>query len=62
VPEDHVWTAEELERLRPDERDQVVRAGTVWDLAELPPEFVARARSTGRSLMEELDLIPTDGP
>ncbi len=61
MADDRIWTAEELERLTPDERDRVVKEGLVQDLSELPPEFVARARAKGRALMEERGLIPADG-
>lgn len=59
---DHrTWTAEELEQLSPDERDRIVKAGTVTDLSELPEKFVARAREKGRALLEERGVIASDG-
>ena len=60
MPDDHLWTAEELEQLTPNERDRVVKEGFVTDLSELPPEFVARARAKGRALLEELGVIEPD--
>jgi hypothetical protein len=56
-----VWTPDELERLTPDERDRVVKAGTVDDLADVPPEFLARARAKGRALLEARGVIAVDG-
>jgi hypothetical protein len=61
MPDDHLWTAEELEQLTPNERDRVVKEGMVTDLSELPPEFVERVRAKGRALLEELGIITTDG-
>jgi hypothetical protein len=56
-----VWTAEELERLSPNERDRIVKEGTVSDLSEVPADFLARARTKGRALLEERGVITTDG-
>lgn len=61
MPADHVWTAAELERMTPDERDRIVREGFVNDLSELPPEFVARVREKGQRLLEERGLIAPAG-
>jgi hypothetical protein len=40
-----VWTAAELERLSPAEQDAIFAAGIVRDLADVPPEFLARVRA-----------------
>jgi hypothetical protein len=40
-----VWTAAELEQLSPAEQDAIFAAGIVRDLADVPPEFVARVRA-----------------
>ena len=40
-----VWTAAELERLSPAEQDAIFTAGIVRDLADVPPEFLARVRA-----------------
>ena len=40
-----VITAAEFERLTPAERDAAFEASIVWDLADAPPELVARARA-----------------
>jgi len=61
MADDRVWTAEELERLSPDERDRIVREGTVSDLSQVPADFLARARAKGRALLEERGVITTDG-
>ena len=41
---DRIWTAAELERLTPDERDRVIRDGFITDTAKIPPEIIERAR------------------
>src|SRR5687767_9646474 len=60
MADDHIWTAEELERLTPDERDRVVKASIVADLSKVPPEFLERIRATGRRLLEERGVIPPE--
>jgi hypothetical protein len=61
MDEERIWTAEELEQLSPDDRARVVNEGLVTDLSQVPPEFLARAREVGRSLLEERGVIPTQG-
>ena len=41
---DKIWTAEELEKLTPNERHAVVRAGFETDLSKVSPELLERAR------------------
>ena len=60
MADDHIWTAEELERLTPDERDRVVKASIVTDLSKVPPEILERIRATGRRLLEERGVIPPE--
>ncbi len=36
-------TAEEIERLSPDERNEIIRAGIVTDLSHVPEAFLKRA-------------------
>lgn len=57
MADDHVWTAEELERLTPDERHRVVNEGIVTDLDQLPPDFVERVRHRANRLVDERGLI-----
>jgi hypothetical protein len=56
----HVLSAEELEKLPLGERHRLAAESIVSDLADVPPEFVARARRRGRELLEErgIDLPP----
>jgi hypothetical protein len=61
MPDDKLWTAAELEQLSPDERDRIIKAGTITDLSQVPAEFLARARAKGRALLEERGVIPIDG-
>jgi len=51
-----VWTAEELEKLSPNERRDIVRAGFEKDLRKVSPELVKRAR---RKI--EAHVIANDG-
>lgn len=52
-----LWTAEELERLTPDQRAALVRERMVTDLDEVDPDLVERARAHGRQLLEERGLL-----
>ena len=56
-----ICTAEELEQLTPDERDRIVKEGTVSDLSTVPADLLARARARGRALLEERGVITNDG-
>jgi len=40
-----VWTAEEIEKLTPVEQDDLFDQSIVTDLADVPPEFLDRARA-----------------
>jgi hypothetical protein len=53
VSDDHVWSAEELERLTPAERQRMLDERVVTDLSTLSDEFVDRIRREGRALMEQ---------
>jgi len=55
---ERTWTAEELELLTPVERHRVVNEGVVTELADVSPEFLARARAKGRELLEERGVVP----
>lgn len=61
MADDKVWTAAELEKLTPDERHRLIQQGFVTDLASVSPEFLARARSKGRALLEERGIIARQG-
>lgn len=39
-----IWTAEELEKMSPNERDEIVRAGFETDLTNVSPDVVERTR------------------
>ena len=43
-----LWTAEELEKLSPAERNEIIRAGIVTDLSQVPPAFLERVRANVR--------------
>lgn len=46
-------SAEDLEKLPLEERQRLAAESIVTDLADVDPEFVARARRRGRELLEE---------
>lgn len=39
-----IWTAEELEKMTPNERQSIVRAGFETDLSKVSPELLERTR------------------
>ena len=49
-----------VERLTPDERQQLVNERTSTDLTQISRDFVSRARAEGRRLLVELDVIAAD--
>jgi hypothetical protein len=50
VPKDilgrRVVTAAEMDEMTPQQRQDVFRARTMWDLSELPADYVAALRAT----------------
>ena len=44
-----LWTAEELEKLSPVERTEIIRAGIVTDLTHVPEAFLKRVRANVRN-------------
>jgi hypothetical protein len=61
MTDDRIWTAAELERLTPDERDRIVKEGMSTDLSCVAPAFLARARAKGRALLEARGVIAAEG-
>jgi hypothetical protein len=57
VDASEVRSAADVERLTPDERQQLVNEHTSTDLTEISRDFVARARAEGRRLLVEHDVI-----
>ena len=51
-----IWTAEEVEKLSPNERRDLVRAGFEKDLSNVSPDLLARAR-----LKIEAHIATTEG-
>ncbi len=43
-----LWKAEDLEKLSPSERTEIIRAGIVTDLGQLPAPFLERVRANVR--------------
>ncbi len=60
VPEGKIWTAEELLAMTPNERHEIVRAGIVTDLDEVPPEFLERVRANIREHIAATEGSPKD--
>ena len=58
MADDHLWTADELERLAPDERSRIVRERLVWDTSTVDPEQLATIRARGREILDEHGLLP----
>jgi len=60
--DEKVWTAAELEELAPDERQELLNERVATDLSVVSPEFVARARSKGRALLEAREVLGPTQP
>ncbi|MDZ7733919.1 MAG: hypothetical protein U5R31_13395 [Acidimicrobiia bacterium] len=52
-----ILSAEELEKLTPDERARLVDERSTTDLSDLDPDFRARVEEKGRLLVEERGLL-----
>lgn len=53
VCDDRIWSAADLEKLTPAERQRLLDERVVTDLSTLPDDFVDRIRRKGRALMEQ---------
>ncbi len=60
VPEEKVWTADELLAMTPNERHDIVKAGIVTDLDQVPPEFIERVRANVREHIAATEGTTTD--
>jgi hypothetical protein len=60
VDASEVRTAADVERLTPDERQQLVNERTSTDLTQISRDFLVRARAEGRRLLVEHDVIAAD--
>jgi hypothetical protein len=60
VDASEVRTAADVERLTPDERQQLVNERTSTDLTQISRDFLVRARAEGRRLLVEDDVIAAD--
>jgi len=56
---DRTWTAAELEDITPDERHRLLNERVLTDPSDVAPEFWARARARGRSLLEAREVLGT---
>ena len=52
-----IRTVTDVERLTPDQRQQLVNERTSTDLSDVPGDFVERARADGRRLLVERGVI-----
>ena len=52
-----IRTVTDVERLTPDQRQQLVNERTSTDLSDVPDDFVERARADGRRLLVERGVI-----
>ena len=50
-----VWTAGELEQMRPQERHHIFNSSIVTDLGQVPPEFLARVRARAEQMIAETE-------
>lgn len=48
-----VVTAAEMDQMTPAQRREVIQSRIVWDLSELPEEYVARLRATAEKHLAE---------
>lgn len=55
--DEKMWTAAELEELSPNDRHKLLNERVATDLSDVSPEFLARARSKGRSLLEAREVL-----
>ena len=47
------WTAAEFEKLSPAEQDKAFADSIVWDLDEVPQEFLDRVRARVRTTIDD---------
>ena len=47
------WTPEEFEKLSPAEQDEAFAKSIVWDLDEVPQEFLDRVRARVQSRIDD---------
>ncbi len=59
VPDDKIWTADELLAMTPNERHAIVKAGIVTDLDQVPPEFLERVRANVLDHIANTEGTPT---
>ena len=52
-----IRTVTEMERLTPDQRQELVNERTSTDLSDVPDDLVDRARADGRRLLVERGVI-----
>ena len=52
-----IWTAEELEKLTPDQRHKLFNDAVITDLSTADPELVAWARAKSREALERHGVI-----
>ncbi len=61
MTDQRIWTAAELERMSPDERDALIRSGFVTDPDLVPPELLERARARVARRVPGLGEVAPEG-
>jgi hypothetical protein len=61
VTGDKIWTAAELEDFEPNEQRRLFNERVVTDLSEVPPEFLALAKSAARALLDGRGVLGKQG-
>lgn len=60
MTESPVVSASEMEKLSPNEREQLLNERSLDDLTELTPEFRGHVEAKGRRLLEERGLLDVE--
>lgn len=55
MPDGKVWTADELLAMTPNERHEIVQAGIVTDIDQVPPHLLEQARADIRAHIAETE-------
>lgn len=62
MPEGKVWTADELLAMTPIERHEIIEAGIVTDVDQVPPGLLELARSDIRAHIADDEAATTTEP
>jgi len=62
MPEGKIWTADELLAMTPNERHEIVKAGIVTDLDQVPLDLLETARADIRAHIAETEAAAAIEP